>query len=274
MIDSTLLPFIQHIKACKSANLPGKYIPLSYHEKIIGWIAPQYSSFLTQLGYLQSGTGFHITSGHQLLSLSNNLAELNAYKPHNELFDVRAQKDVVIGQVDRGAIPILGLNAEGIHLNGLVKQGDKLMLWVAKRSMNKRLDPGKLDHLVAGGMSTGLTPNLTVLKEAQEEAGIPPELAQQAKHVSTLHYALERPEGLRRDLLHCYDLILPESFTPIAEDGEVESFSLLPIQDVFQIVKNTNDFKFNVNLVLIDLFIRHNLFNSKEKATLSNLLNE
>ena len=65
---------------------------------------------------------------------------------------------------------------------------------------------------------------------------------------------MERPEGLRRDLLHCYDLDLPEDFVPRAADGEVESFELWPIARVLQTVRDTDDFKFNVNLVLIDLF--------------------
>ena len=68
---------------------------------------------------------------------------------------------------------------------------------------------------------------------------------------------MERPEGLRRDLLHCYDLELPESFVPSAADGEVECFSLWPIARVLAVVRDTDDFKFNVNLVLIDLFRRN-----------------
>ncbi|GBR21680.1 thiamin pyrophosphokinase [Gluconobacter japonicus NBRC 3271] len=138
--------------------------------------------------------------------------------------------------------------------------------------MAKRLDPGKLDHLVAGGMSAGFDPHTTVIKEAKEEAGIPESLAGHAQPVSRLQYAMERPEGLRRDVLHCYDLILPRDFTPIAEDGEVESFHLLPLTDVFARVRDTDDFKFNVNLVLIDLFIRRGLFTPDEALILQNAL--
>ncbi len=38
--------------------------------------------------------------------------------------------------------------------------------------------------------------------------------------------------------------------------GEVEAFELWPIERVFATVRDGDDFKFNVNLVLIDLFIR------------------
>ncbi len=70
---------------------------------------------------------------------------------------------------------------------------------------------------------------------------------------------MERPEGLRRDWVHCYDLILPQDFMPRAADGEVEAFELWPLTRVFEAVRDTDDFKFNVNLVLIDLFIRQGL---------------
>ena len=79
---------------------------------------------------------------------------------------------------------------------------------------------------------------------------------------------MERPEGLRRDLLHCYDLTLPEDFAPLAADGEVEAFELWPIERVMQSVRDTDDFKFNVNLVLIDLFLRQGLIGGSDAAEL------
>jgi hypothetical protein len=79
---------------------------------------------------------------------------------------------------------------------------------------------------------------------------------------------MERAEGLRRDRLYCYDLILPEDFVPEASDGEVEAFELWPLDRAFEAVRDTDDFKFNVNLVLIDLFIRKGLIADPEAARL------
>ena len=62
--------------------------------------------------------------------------------------------------------------------------------------------------------------------------------------VATITYAMERPEGLRRDLLHCYDLELPEDFRPHAADGEVEAFELWPIEHVMHAVRDTQAFNF------------------------------
>ncbi len=178
-------------------------------------------------------------------------------RSRDEAFDVRAEPDgPVLATVDRGALPSLGIEAVGAHLNGLVQRPDGLHLWVARRAMDKKLDPGKLDHIAAGGVPAGLGPMQTLVKEAGEEAGLPPALAAQAVHRGVISYTMDRPEGLRRDRLHCYDLMLPDSFTPHPVDGEVSGFELWPIGRVVAAVRDTDDFKFNVNLVLIELFER------------------
>jgi 8-oxo-dGTP pyrophosphatase MutT (NUDIX family) len=151
---------------------------------------------------------------------------------------------------------LFGIQATGVHVNGLVHRDDGVHVWIARRAMDKLLDPGKLDHIVAGGVPAGLGPAETLVKEAAEEAAIPPELASIAVPVGVITYAMERPEGLRRDLVYCYDLVLPEDFTPFAADGEVEAFELWPLGRAVDAVRDTDNFKFNVNLVLIDLFLR------------------
>ena len=96
-------------------------------------------------------------------------------------------------------------------------------------------------------------------KEAGGEAGVPAELAARAVAVGAVSYRCERPEGLRDDVLFCYDLELPENFTPQNTDGKVESFALWPIAEVLARIRDTEDFKFNVNLVVLDLAIRRGL---------------
>ena len=192
-----------------------------------------------------------------LPAIAQALAERGYYRWRNEAFDVRARPwGPVLARIDRGALPSFGIQAAGVHVNGLVRRRDGLHLWVARRAMDKHLDPGKLDNIVAGGVPAGLGLMETLIKEAAEEAAIPPELAAAAVQVGEIEYAMERPEGLRRDILYCYDLSLPEDFVPAATDGEVEAFELWPISRVVETVRETDDFKFNVNLVLIDLFLR------------------
>ena len=64
-------------------------------------------------------------------------------------------------------------------------------------------------------------------RKREEEAGLPPELAGTARPVGVIEYAMQRPEGLRRDRLHCYDLTLPAVFAPEPCDGEVDGLRAL-----------------------------------------------
>ena len=41
------------------------------------------------------------------------------------------------------------------------------------------------------------------------------------------------------------------------QDGEVESFQRLPLQQVGELISSTQDFKINCNLVIIDFLVRH-----------------
>ncbi|QDH12981.1 NUDIX domain-containing protein [Formicincola oecophyllae] len=208
--------------------------------------------------------GMGLAEGAQALrDLCMALLDVEAGPRFGEWFDVFNEAGNLCGEVERGLVPLLGTRARGAHLNGLVKGPGGMQLWVGTRSRTKRLDPGLLDHLAAGGVGAGFSPLQTMVKEAGEEAGLPPELARQVRPSAVLHYQLNRPEGLRRDEIHCYDLVLPGDFIPQPVDHEVERFELMPLSEVFDRVRDTDDFKFNVNLVLIDLFIRQGLFSAE-----------
>ena len=70
---------------------------------------------------------------------------------------------------------------------------------------------------------------------------------------------MEVPLGLRHDLLFIYDLPVPKDFRPASQDGERSSFKRTPAAQVLQIVEETDGFKFNVNLVVIDFAIPHGI---------------
>ena len=243
--------FQRHIDACNNAILPGGRRPLWVGGVAVGWVAPHIAEAL------HAADAVRFDDPADLPRAARVLAERGLYRFRGEAFDVRAEPGgTVLTTIDRGALPAFGIMAEGVHLNGLVRRANGLHLWVARRAADKALDPGKLDHLTAGGVSAGMSPWQTLIKEAAEEATIPAELARQARPTGRIAYAMARAEGLRRDVLHCYDIDLPESFVPRPADGEVDGFELWPIQRVFDTVRHTDDFKFNVNLVLIDLFVR------------------
>ena len=76
-------------------------------------------------------------------------------------------------------------------------------------------------------------------------------------HFNYLH-AFEAREGLKVDTLFCYDLAMPEDVIPKASE-EITAFELLPIGDVLALIRDTDAFKFNVNLVILDFAIRWGL---------------
>jgi len=161
--------------------------------------------------------------------------------------------------MERAAVPCLGARGYGVHLNGYVRDGERLLMWVARRALDRPMAPGKLDQIVAGGQPVGLTLRDNLVKECGEEAAIPPALAAAAVGVGAIAYCTERAEGLRRDVEFIYDLELPPDFRPVNADGEVASFELWPIERVAERVRDTDDFKFNCSLVVIDFLIRHGL---------------
>ena len=253
--------FQRHVHACNNAVLPGDRTAFRIGAAQVGWVKPDLAARLAALPGISAGAdGVVLADGAALPAIARRLSDAGCYRWRREAFDIRAEPDgPVLAQLDRGALPSFGVLAHGVHVNGLVRRSDGLHVWVARRAANKLLDPSKLDHIVAGGVPAGLTPAETLVKEAAEEAAIPESLARQAVPVATIGYTMERPEGLRRDRLHCYDLELPEDFLPRAADGEVEAFELWPLARVMKAVRDTDVFKFNVNLALIDLFRRQGL---------------
>ncbi len=162
-------------------------------------------------------------------------------------------------QIDRAAAPGFGVRAYGVHLNGFVRMADGIHMWVGRRSANKNTYPGMLDNMVAGGqpIDIGLADNL--IKECGEEAAIPEDLARRAVAVGAITYTHELPEGLKPDVQFCFDLELPADFVPRNTDGEIVEFYLWPIDKVAEVVRETTEFKFNCNMVIIDFLVRHGL---------------
>ena len=168
-------------------------------------------------------------------------------------------RDQALVLIDRAAAPWFGIRAFGQHLNGFVRHPEGLKLWIGRRSADRVNFPGRLDHLVAGGLPYGVSLRQNLVKECREEAGIPQQLAVRAVPVGLITYVAETAQGLKPDTLYCYDLELPPEFEPRCTDGEVAEFKLMPVEQVMELVRDTDQFKLNCNLVIVDFLIRHGL---------------
>jgi 8-oxo-dGTP pyrophosphatase MutT (NUDIX family) len=263
-------PFARHIAACNNLPSPAGYLPLRIGEDRVGWLEPEAARALTFLPKsvhfgpegvsLAAGVRGVAARSAALAEIARTLARSGFGRIRGEEFDVRAHPaGPVLATVDRGVLPALGIMSQGVHMNGLVRRADGLHLWVGWRAKDKSVAPGQMDNVVAGGIPAGLTPERCLAKEAEEEASLPAELALKARPVGQVSYIMRTEEGMRRDLLHLYDLDMPEDVIPRPNDDEVERFELWPIGQVLEAVRDTERVKFNVNLVLLDLFLREGL---------------
>lgn len=268
--DSSPAAFERHVTACNNIASPAHLLRFRVGEAQVGWVGVDMARALAfyprdfhfdHQGVALAGRLRAPGARSQALALvARGLAGRGHLTLRGEAFDVRATPEgPVLAQLDRGALPAFGVMSQGVHLNGFVRRPDGPHLWVGWRSAAKPVAPGQMDNVVAGGIPAGLSPDETLVKEAAEEASIPPELARAAQLVGRVSYVMATPEGLRRDVLHCYDLELPEGFTPTPHDGEVDRFELWPAAALLAEVRDHDRVKFNVNLVLIDFFLRHGL---------------
>jgi hypothetical protein len=132
-----------------------------------------------------------------------------------------------------------------------------MKVWIAKRAESKPVDPGMMDLIVGGGQPMGISPWNNLMKECQEEAGMPRETAEQAKSVGIITLLAVIKGHMRVGLQFNYDLELPESFRPRNTDGEVEEFILVPVSALIDRLKSADDFSYDVAVVLIDFLVRH-----------------
>lgn len=252
-------PWLHHVRACNNVLLPAGRLRFVIAGEPVGWVLPAFAERLLAAGLSPIEGGVHLVRPNDLQVVAGTLAAAGAFRWRDEAFDVRDARGNVITTLDRGALPAFGIAATGVHMNGLVRQGEQLSLWVARRAATKVLDPGKLDNIAAGGVPAGLEPDETMVKEAGEEAAIPPALMTKVRRHAALRYVMERPEGLRRDTLIPYDLELDEGFLPCPNDGEAEGFELWPAKQVLEALRDGEGFKFNVPLVLLGLMLRERL---------------
>lgn len=192
----------------------------------------------------------------------------------DELYPVSMNFDKVstpVFLIERAAASLLGVMEYGVHINGIVmsKNDDnkeEVKMWMARRSKTKAKFPGYLDHIVAGGQPAGLSLMDNVIKECEEEAGIPEALTklgiQPTGVISYENYGgklKDKGEGvMSRVILFCFDLMLPSDFIPTANDGEVESFFTWSLEDIAQSMNpNYHDpIKPNCYPVIIDYLLR------------------
>jgi 8-oxo-dGTP pyrophosphatase MutT (NUDIX family) len=167
-------------------------------------------------------------------------------------------------QLERYSHALFGIVGRGAHLTAYVKSEIGLKIWVPRRSRHLFTYPGMLDSSVAGGVKANDQPFDCIMAEAMEEASLPEHIVHKnVRSVGTITYVTthssSKEKGLASpEVLYVYDLELPEDIILAPNDDEVESFTLMGVDQVTKELKKSA-FKKNSALVMVDFFIRHGI---------------
>ncbi len=198
----------------------------------------------------------------------------------DETFAIRNRfDDPPLAFIERAASRFFGTMTYAVHANGLIvpsaasarsasaalSSGNvdadggastEPLLWIARRSFSKAVDPGMLDTLVGGGIGWGWGIHDTLIKECWEESGIPAGLVAQASSGRTLHVLAEIEQGTQAEQLFVFDLALPTDFRPSAEDGEVAEHLQVSVNEALLAVASGR-MTVDASLATLDCAVRH-----------------
>ncbi|XP_041859080.1 thiamin pyrophosphokinase 2 [Melanotaenia boesemani] len=268
---------LQLLRRMNNFYLPGSGRASCFRFEIngaqVGWIPPQVASVLSrypQVFSLPQGGAVSLCPSLdsyqrrseavdavlQTLRQEDSLTCLKGWR--DERYSVMPRfSDPPLMWMERAATSLFGVKRYGVHINGYtVSDTGEVSIWLARRSKTKQTYPGLLDNMAAGGLAAGVGIKHTLIKECQEEACVPEDIAVKAHPVATVSYTYEDEEGVFPESQFVFDLQLPPEFKPRVADGEVQAFYLLPIERVKELLA-TDDFKPNSAMVVLDFLIRH-----------------
>ena len=268
------MSLLRHIHACNTYR-PERFLPLFLGDQRVGLVRRDNAEVLRRFprAIEVAGDSLRIVPRKDGAAITAALdevvevlvAEGRIAKWRDEVFAITPRwGEAPLFTLDRGAVSFFGVRAYGVHMNGYRRVRDRIWLWIGRRNPAKVVAPGKLDNLVAGGIGSGLGALQTLVKEAGEEASIPAVLIAKAHAASAVTYKMEVPQGLRDDVLFVYDLEVPDEFVPRNTDDEIVEFLFVEAREALARVRDTDDFKFNVNLILIDFALRHGLVTAED----------
>lgn len=165
-------------------------------------------------------------------NIQNTLTELGGWLHarqwvpawRDEMQTVHNLKGEPLFELERGLFKMLGLRSQAVHIHIETPDG---LVWVGRRSIHKKENPGMLDNLSAGGMGAGETAWSCVWRELDEEAGLYP--ADVNLEQARTPILVSRPVGIgwHHETIYLFKGIVPRNWTPKNRDGEVQGFELM-----------------------------------------------
>ena len=254
------------VKSVNILDVTQRSVPLYFNNCKIGYCLFEVYDLIRHKHmdkFIQKADGIEVMKTEYLQQLLDEWRSDNKFNClrgwRNEKYPINTKSEHV-GDLERSGCGLFGIRTYGVHINGYTTRNGEIFMWIAKRSITKQTWPGYLDQLCAGGIPSGQSRMNAVIRECEEEASIPREISKNAIPVGLISYFLESDIGLCPETQYCYDLHVAESFTPIPNDGEVESFQLLDLDLIYQLIIE-DKFKPNCAVVVIDFMVRHGYLN-------------
>lgn len=262
------MSYLDRLETCNTHDL-SHFRSFSVDGMAVGWIKHEFAEQLERWPDVFQVKESEVTVSTQLRTFDQRTKVIGEViralvqegviaRRHGEMYPVtQSSRDVALFLIDRASVAYFGLRAFGQHMNGFVRENGEIKMWLGRRVATKWNEPNKLDNMVAGGLPYGISLQDNLAKESWEEAAIPAQLLERVVPTGAVTYCAETAQGLKPDIIYCYDLELPAGFQPRCTDGEVQEFVLWPIERVAELVRDTEEVKRNCNLVIIDFLIRH-----------------
>ncbi|KAH9762075.1 Nudix hydrolase 20 [Citrus sinensis] len=232
--SSDLRGYFEKIKICnRGSEMQSEFFPFIIEDQVVGYTHNRFASHLRKYDdvFIYSENNGGRFGSHLKLNSKLKTADERT-RVVGEVIKCLGEEDLIPGirnelypvtstfgspiffSLERAAAPYFGIKAYGVHMNGYVEKDGQKFLWIGKRSQVKPTYPGMLDHLVAGGLPHGIACGENIIKECEEEAGIPRSISNRARPVGAVSYMDINGFSYKRDVLFCYDLKLPEDFVP------------------------------------------------------------
>ena len=266
-----IVPAIQARLALALAAPEGDYVALRIGGHTVGWLDPTRAARLSAFASVFDRADGEIGLAARLNDCAARTAAiedvtrvlageglLSAWRDERYAVAVEFGAPPLV-DIERAAARYFGIRTYAVHINGLVRGGGGLRMWLARRSPTKAIDPGLLDNLVGGGIATGYGVLETLRKEAWEEAGIPADVAAGARPQGSIDICRSQPQGLQRETVFVYDLELDADFRPANQDGEAVEHRQLTMAEAAELIADNGEgvVTADASLVILDCLLRH-----------------
>ncbi len=221
-------------------------LPMAVAGQVVGSVAEGVLEKILAEGPLEGGHrllrgpgGWHldVVPGQATVALNALAAALRAQGRcgpwRNEQLAVPNAQGEVVATVERGAVRVLGIATRAVHLVGLAPDG---RMWVQQRSHTKPNNPGMWDTLMGGMVSAADTLDEALARETWEEAGLRIAALAGVAHGGQVVFSRPSREGggigFMVERIDWFSATVPEGMEPANQDGEVERFDLLDLDEV------------------------------------------